>query len=552
MALPQVDICIVGSGAGGAPMALELARAGHKIVILEKGPFYKTADFYHDEILNSRRNFFMPFPWDEPHVFRRHPSDKYERTNEAWTANCVGGGTVHMSGYFYRLKPVDFRLRRELGAVPGANLVDWPISYDDLSPWYDKAEAELGVSGVAVAHPFAEPRKKPFPMPPIDVHPMAAELDRTLAKLGIHSVPTARGIASRDYRGRHGCVYCALCGSYGCEVDAKGGTHVTLIPAALATGHVEIRPECMARSVEVDKQGRAKSVVYQDQHGQVLEQPAKIVIVSCTAVESARLLLNSTSGKFPKGLANGSGQVGKNLVFSSFGQSRATFRIGKRKAAWPWLDDRAPFIDRSVQDYYMVDAKELQYRKAGTLGFMWTHPNPIHAIYDIANRGKYFEVGKGLKDKMREYRDSKILEYETYGEFLATDGNYVDVDPGTRDKYGLPVARISLDRHPNDQAATKLLMEKGDAILKAMEPDAFEQKTTSGVTTILQGGTCRMGKDPATSVLDPDCRAHEVPNLYVVDGSFLPTSGAVPLTLTIAANSFRVADALVHKLKRAG
>ncbi len=552
MALPAVDICIVGSGAGGAPMALELARAGHKVLILEKGPFYKTADFYHDEILNSRRNFFMPFPWDEPHLFRHHPKDKYERSNSAWTANCVGGGTVHMSGYFYRLKPVDFRLRTELGAVPGANLVDWPITYDDLAPYYDKAEEELGVSGLAVKHPFAEPRKKPFPLPPVDVHPMSKELDRVCEKLGVHSIPTARGIVSRDYRGRHACVYCALCGSYGCEVDAKSGTHVSLIPAALATGNVEIRPECMARSVEVDKQGRAKSVVYQDAKGQVLEQPAKLVVVSCTAVESARLLLNSTSAVFPKGLANGSGQVGKNLVFSSFGQSRATFRIAKRKAAWPWLDDRAPFIDRSVQDYYLVDAKELQYRKAGTLGFMWTHPNPIHAIYDIANRGKYLEVGQALKDQMRAYRDSKILEYETYGEFFATDGNRVDVDPDTRDKYDLPVARISLDRHPNDLAATKLLMEKGDAILQAMEPDSFEQKTTQGVTTILQGGTCRMGPDPATSVLDKDCRAHEVPNLYVVDGSFLPTSGAVPLTLTIVANAFRVADALVQKLKRAG
>jgi choline dehydrogenase-like flavoprotein len=457
-----------------------------------------------------------------------------------------------MSGYFYRLKPVDFRLRSELGPVPGANLVDWPITYEDMSPFYDKAEEQLGVSGEAQPHPFAEPRNKPYPLPPLEEHPIANEVDKACKKLGMHSFRSARGIASREYKGRHGCVYCALCGSYGCEVDAKSGTHVSLLPAALATGNVEIRPECMARSVEVDGQGRAKSVIYRDHKGETFEQPAKLVIVSCTAIESARLLLNSTSSKFPKGLANGNGQVGKNLLFSSFGQSRATFRLEKRKTSWPWLADRAPFVHRSVQDFYMVPASEMQYRKAGTIGFMWTHPNPIHAIYEIATRGKYVDYGKHFKDLMREYRDSKLLEYETYGEWFATPGTYVDIDADTRDKFGLPVARISIDRHPNDLANIKLLMEKGDAVLKAMEPDKFEQKTIAGVTTILQGGTCRMGNDPATSVLDKDCRTHEVPNLYVVDGGFLPTSGAVPLTLTIVANSFRVADALVKKLKREG
>src|SRR5262249_8258976 len=148
---------------GGAPMALVLARAGFKVVLLEKGGHYKKEDFVHDEILMSRRNFFMPLPWEEPHLVRRGESAKYERTNSAWTANCVGGGTVHMSGYFYRLKPVDFRLRSELGAIPGANLVDWPIRYEDLAPYYDQAEEELGVSGDAsVPHPFADVREKPF------------------------------------------------------------------------------------------------------------------------------------------------------------------------------------------------------------------------------------------------------------------------------------------------------------------------------------------------------------------------------------------------------
>ena len=551
--MDPVDVVIVGSGAGGAPMALELGRAGFKVVVLEKGAHYRKEDFVHDEILNSRRNFFMPLPWEEPHLVRKGADAKYQRTNEAWTANCVGGGTVHMSGYFYRLKPVDFRLRSEFGEVPGANVADWPIRYEDLEPYYQKAEEEMGVSGAAVPHPFAEPRAKPFPLKPLEVHPIANELDAACQKLGYHSIPTARGIISDTYKGRNGCAYCALCGSYGCEHDAKSGTNASLVPAALATGKVELRARCMATEVTVDAQGRAKSVVYLDPKGDRQEQPAKVVVVSCTSVESARLLLNSTSSRFPRGLANGSGLVGRNLMFSSFGESKASFRIQARKQKWPWLSDSAPFVNRSVQDFYVLpEGAAAGVRKAGTLGFMFQHPNPIYAAVKLAGEGASGVFGKALKDKLREYRDSKLLQFEVYAEFLPTDGTFVSVEPSVKDRYGLPVAAITVQRHPNDLAATRYLVERGEEILKAMEPEKLERLGMAGETTILQHGTCRFGKDPARSVLDPECRAHEVPNLYVVDGSFMPSSGAVPTTLTIAANSFRVADLLVKRLKRGG
>jgi choline dehydrogenase-like flavoprotein len=305
----------------------------------------------------------------------------------------------------------------------------------------------------------------------------------------------------------------------------------------------------MARSVEVSPDGKAKSVVYIDEAGALQEQPAKIVVVSCTAVESARLLLNSRSSRWPRGLANDSGLVGKNLTFSGFGRSRASFRISKRKQSWPWLDDRAPFVQRSLSDHYVLPAStKLGSRKGGAIGFLWEHPSPISAGIVLAGGGKG-AFGKELKERFRVFRDSKVLQFETYAEWLPTSGTYVGVDDTVLDRYGLPVAAITVDRHPADLPVTRYLIDRGEDLLRAMEPDAVWRVTEAGETTILQHGTCRFGTDPATSVLDRDCRAHTVPNLYVVDGSFMPTSGGNPNTLTIMANAYRVADRLVQRMK---
>lgn len=544
-----VDVCIIGSGAGGSPVALTLAEAGFKVVVLEKGHHYKTDEFVHDEILNSRRNFFMPYPWEEPHLIRYAESGEYERSNAGWLANCVGGGTVHMSGYFYRLKPLDFRWASMLGAPRGSDVVDWPLSYHDLAPFYDLAEAELGVSGVVEPHPFAEPRTKPYPLPPLDAHPISGEIDRVCRALGLHPLTTARGIASRDYRGRSGCAYCALCGSYGCEVDAKSGTHVALLPRALATGNLDLRPRSMAKQIEVDRSGLARSVVYLNAQGETEAQEAKVIVVAASAIESARLLLNSTSGKYPKGLANNNGEVGRHLHFSGFGESRAHFTISTRKKTWPWIDNHAPFVQRSLQDFYV--AKGQPFQKAGTLDFVWAHPNPIFAAQHIAGETHPRFFGKTLKDKLREYRDSKILQFETYAEYLPSPKTFMDVDPGTLDKYGIPVARIQAVRHPHDVPMTKWLCDRGEEVLKALKPDHLERRADDGITTILQGGTCRFGDDPARSVLDRNCRAHEVKNLWVVDGSFMPTAGGVTPTLTIVANGFRVGQVMRDALKKA-
>jgi choline dehydrogenase-like flavoprotein len=549
VALPLVDAVIVGSGAGGSPVAFELARAGAKVVVLEKGRALRDEELVHDEIQMCRRNFFIPYPRDEPHVLRYGEGGRPTRSNEAWTSNVVGGGTVHMSAYFMRMKPIDFRLKSTLGKIEGANLADWPIQYSDLEPFYARTEREVGVSGRWKAHPFEEPRSSDYPMPPLAEHEFAKHIDETCKKLGLHPFPTPRGINSREFNGRAACTYCALCGSFGCEVGAKGSTSVSLLPRAVQTGNCEVRPRSMVTEVLVGKDGRASGVVYLDSAGLAQTQPAKCVIVACTAVESARLLLLSRSNRFPNGLANGSGLVGKNLLFSGFGKGHGLFPFRDRPDR-EWMTEPSPFIQRALQDFYTLEKPVNGVKKAGTILFAFYHPNPINTAERVAKSGPNKAWGTTLKQRLRdEASGARCLDFETFTEYLATDGSYVDLDQGTRDRYGLPAARITIGRHPLDHAATAILIDKGMSVLKGLGAASTEVTAQSGETKILQGGTCRFGTDPAQSVLDASCRAHEVDNLYVSDGSCFPTSGGVPTTLTILANAFRVGAKIAERFK---
>ncbi len=539
----EVDVCIVGSGAGGSPLAVELARAGAKVVVLEKGPWYTRKDFDHDEIKNARRNRWVPYVSDEPHLMS-HGGGEAVPTNEGWTSNCVGGGTVHMSGFFYRLDPEDFRLATRYGSVLSANLADWPISYEDLAPYYDKAERTVGVSGKWRQHPFEPPRTADYPFPPLETNPLGTLVDRGAKSLGYNVFGTPRGIISKPFNGRAPCIYCDFCGSYGCESGAKSSALDALLPAALETGRCEVRAHSMAFEVVTNSAGRATGVRYIDKNGARHEQKARIVVVSCTSVESARLLLNT-------GIANANGLVGKNLMFSTLGKGYGTFELGK-------LDeklrphDKNHFINRSLRDFYFLDELKGQYDKGGVLGFLLPHRNPIYTADRIASEHSPPLWGAKLNAAVkRYYEEIRELEFEVYGEYLASDYTFVALDSKTKDKWGLPVASITVGPHHLDLENSKRLVDKGLDVMRAAGADSVRAGTVGGATYFLQHGSCRFGDDPATSVLDVNCRSHEVDNLYVVDGSFMPTSGGVPTTLTIMANSFRVADHLVARFKAA-
>ncbi len=253
------DVCVIGSGAGGGPVALELASAGHSVVVLEKGPWLTEKDFYKDELACCRRSVYTPNLKDEQHVIEEQTNDgdwvsesTYESGWDFWNGNVVGGSSNFMSGFFYRLKPEDFRLLSEFGPIEGANIADWPISYDDLEHYYTKTETEIGISGRVVNHPHQEPRStKDFPYPPTSEHPISKHIDKACEQLGFHSLPTPRAILSKPDMGRRSCEYSAFCGSYGCSSGAKGSSRAALLNRAVKTGNCQIQANaCINRTIK--------------------------------------------------------------------------------------------------------------------------------------------------------------------------------------------------------------------------------------------------------------------------------------------------------------
>lgn len=545
------DVVVVGSGAGGAPVATLLAEAGARVLVLEKGPYYSLRDLTHDEIAICRRDFFVPFAADDPHVVRRGANADPERTRDGWTSQCVGGGTVHMSGFWYRLHEEDLRLATLTGGITGADLADWPITLAELTPFYDLAETRLGVSGIAGLNPF-EPQRRPFPLPPLQPHPAATLIDEAARSLGLHSYPTARAILSQSFGVRPPCNYCGRCGEYGCENGSKSSVLAALIPRAEATGRCEVRAECMVRRIESDGD-RVTGVEFIDRRGETQFVGARVVVVAASAIESARLLLLSETSRFPHGLANSSGLVGKNLTFSTFGKGTGIFdrrTLGERLGP-EGMD--LPFLLRSIQDHYWLPNTGLALPKGGTYNFLFHHPNPINAAMRLVGDSGFELMGEELRERLRQYfRDELWMEFEIFGEFLPTAKTYVDLDPVVKDRHGQAAARLTVEHHPADVETNTHMMKRGLEVLAAVKPTAREVKAwTWGSTTFhLQHGTCRFGRDPTRSVLDPWCRAHDLENLYVTDGSFMPTSGGVPATPTILANSFRVGAAIVERFRR--
>ncbi len=415
-----------------------------------------------------------------------------------------------------------------------------------MEPFYEDVETIVGISGDAVR----EGRSKPYPLSPIISHPAADLVDAACRKLALRAFPTPRAIISADYDGRPACHYCGFCGSYGCEVGAKSSSLATFLVAAQKTGKLRILSRAMVEKIEVDEKGRATGATYIDAKGERQRVRAKVTVVACSAVETARLLLQSATGRQSSGLGNSSGLLGKNLMFSSFASAYARFALPS--SDFPDSAQIMPFLDRAVLDHYTAPKAGLPHPKAGSLLFMLSHKNPIFQAERVAKMPDAPPVfGAELKRRMREFfLETRSIEVEAFGESLPHPGCDVTLDPDTKDRFGLPVARIKLGLHPASLAASDFLAARAREILEACSPRTIGSYPSSRMYTVLQAGTARMAKRREDGVLDPTGRAHDVPSLYVADASGFPSSSGAPFTLTIMANALRVASHIVTRASR--
>lgn len=556
----EFDVCVIGSGAGGGPIAWALSKAGYSVVVLEKGPWLSEGDFFKDDLAASYRPVYTSRPWEEPHVVEEKSSKgdwesapTTETGHSFWNGNCVGGSSNFMSGFFHRMKPKDFRLRSEFGEIAGANIADWPISYDDLEPYYALVEKEVGISGRVVSHKYAEPRStKTFPYPPTVEHPMARRFDDACESLGLVSLPIARAILPYADQERKGCSYSGFCGGYGCATGAKGSSRAALLSKALKTGKCEIRPHSRVYQLASNQEGRVTEVRYYNREKEERSVRARIFVVACQAIESARLLLLSKGERHPEGLGNRYGQVGKNLLFSTVAYGSGEFPIPESPTEARSLKLTGPFVNRALQDWYVVDDAETgRSVKGGTIDFLFAHPDPIARANAVKWGQEGLLWGKALKEQLHAtFTKNRRFVFEVFSDWLPTDDCFVSLDPTVKDAWGVPVARVRLNIHEYAVEIARFLGRQGEKVLGQMGALNVTSAVNFYPPTNLQAGGCRFGHDPKTSVLDPNCRVHDVENLYVSDGSFMPTGGSVPYTWTIYANSFRVADRLISHLKK--
>jgi len=535
-----VDFVIVGAGAAGGVVARELARAGFRIVVLEQGPYLRKEDFRHDELAITALAALTNDPKAQPNTFRGSASEEAKVRSAVQYGRLVGGGSVHFTGNYWRFHEIDFLERSRTGGLEGTGLADWPITYADLEPYYTRVEWEIGVSGLAGASPFDPPRSRPYPLPPLPIKPAGVLAERAAQKLGWHAFPAPMAILSQPYRGRPPCIHCGFCKTFGCEVGAKSSTLAAMIPEAEATGRCEIRPLSYVRKIELDRRGRAIGVKYFDSARREIFQRARAVVVCANGAETPRLLLMSRSNLFPDGLANSSGVVGKHLMFNGYAFAGGLFEHeinGYRGMA----------VTRVIHDTYELDYK-LGLVGGGGFDFRFDW-GPIGFALDGLPRDVP-SWGPEYKRMLREYytRSLYVLAHATQ---LPLPSNSISLDPAVKDGWGLPAIRMTFTEHPNDQRLYRYLLERALELLDAAGATrrwAYPLERVFPEVHLL--GTCRMGDDPHSSVIDRYHRTHDVPNLFLVDGSSLVTSGRGQPTMTIQALAFRAAEHAARMARR--
>jgi choline dehydrogenase-like flavoprotein len=560
------DVCVVGSGAGGGMAAMVLAKAGASVLMLEAGPMW-------DATLDT---YMFKWPYDTPRRGAAIPEQQFGEFDAAfggWTlegepytrapgdefdwfrSRMLGGRTNHWGRISLRFGPDDFR-RKTLDGLGD----DWPIAYEDLKPYYDKIDQLIGVFGENLPNFPNEPDGIFLPPP----KPRCYELliKRASERLDIPCVPSRLSILTRPLNGRPACHYCGQC-NRGCSTHSNFSSPSVLIPPALETGRLKIIANAMAREVTVDENGLASGVTYIDKStARDNHVRARIVVLAASACESARILLNSKSSKFPQGLANSSGTVGKYLMDSTGTSVRGFI---------PTLMDGIPHNEDGTGGMHLympwwLDNRKLDFprgyhieigggRRLPMAGF----GSGIHNFTSISTAGQptaFGGYGRQLKNDYRRLYGATV-NFAGRGEMIPNPDSYCDIDPVVVDKWGIPVLRFHFKWSDYEYKQAKHMQETFRAIIEEMGGTPTSAMPTAeqgynleaGGRIIHEVGVTRMGSDPSTSVLNGHCQAHDVKNVFVADGGPLPSQADKNCTWTILALSMRTAEYIAEQRK---
>ncbi|OMC16525.1 glucose-methanol-choline oxidoreductase [Mycolicibacter heraklionensis] len=504
----EVDLVVVGAGAGGSVLAQRLARAGWRAVIIEAGPFWHPdTDWVSDEA--GSHSLY----WTQKRIIGGDDPIELGKNN---SGRGVGGSMVHYAGYCPRFHPSDLRTF----SLDGVG-VDWPIDYEDIRRHYEVLESELPVAGQN--WPWGYPHR--YPSSPHPISGAASKLWEGARNLGIEMRVGPVGIVNGTFGNRPHCIYRGYC-LQGCKVNAKASPYVTHLPDALAHG-VEIRADCMASRIELDDTGAARGVVYHDSNGVEHLQRAQVVAVAGYSIETPRLLLNSTSSRFPQGLGNNADQVGRYVMVQ-----------GAAQTAGRWSEElrmyKAPPPQVTSEQFYETDTAR---GFARGFSIQTVSPLPIGWSEHVLADGHW---GRAMREYMRDYNHWSTIG--VLNELLPLPGNRITLADET-DDYGIPVARMDYTRCDNDKA--NMTYSTG-VITDILHAAGAQDVLTIQRYAHLIGGA-RMGTAPENSVVDADHRVWGVPNLFISDGSVCPTQGSANPALTIMALASRLAERLADK-----
>lgn len=551
--MPARDVCIIGMGAVGSIIAKELTAAGLDVVGLERGPVLEPKDYApRDSIRYTVRHKHQVYARNDPITVRADRNSGARLRYTSTPLNALGGATLHWTGQAARFMRGDFSVySNEIAdgkaASAGADLTgydvrDWPIGYDDLEPYYERFEWEFGVSGKAGDNPFAGPRRRPYPLPPLRHSAKMKLFAEACNRLGYHPYDTAAGILSQAYQPpapfdtripeRPGCVYCGHCHQYGCHVHARGAALYTTLPPAIESGRLDLRTGCQVYSINTNDRGEVMGVSYYGADGKPHTQSARVVVLCGFVFENARLLLLSRGRTCPEGLGNSHGQVGKYVmahgdvrVCGLFDDFIVNGFIGPGSAATRIDDFNGNNFDHTG----------LGFIRGGTMGTSGggTPVERMNVVPPGVSRW-----GAEYKEYFSKYY-TRSFDINIQPETLPHEDNVVELDREQCDRWGIPLPRVTFAFHQNEARMRAFLARAGERIM--VETGASKVWALTKPSATRWAGGTRMGKDPSSSVVNAQCQLHEAPNLFVLGSSVFPTMAGYPPLATISALAYRAA-----------